>query len=130
MGRTEPGAGAPATPGRSPEPAGGGPAGERALKAGPLEVRLDERTVLADGLTLVLTVREFHLLAALATRPERVLGRDELYGLVWGGPMPDQDRSVDVYVSKLRNKLESSLPHWRFIQTHVGFGYSFSPRHL
>lgn len=102
----------------------------RVLKAGPLEVRLDQRTVLSDGLSLVLTVREFHLLAALATRPEQVLAREELYALVWSGAMPDHDRSVDVYVSKLRNKLEASLPHWRFIQTHVGFGYSFSPRHL
>ncbi|MDQ2622553.1 MAG: response regulator transcription factor [Actinomycetota bacterium] len=102
----------------------------RVLKAGPLEIRLHQRTVLSDGLSLVLTVREFHLLAALATRPEQVLGREELYGLVWSGSMPKQDRSVDVYVSKLRNKLVASLPHWRFIQTHVGFGYSFSPRHL
>lgn len=111
-------------------PAGGDLPDGPVFKAGPLEIRPDQRTVLSDGLSLVLTVREFHLLAAFATRPERVLGRDELYRLVWGGPMPEQDRSVDVYISKLRNKLEASLPHWRFIQTHVGFGYSFSPRHL
>ncbi len=131
MGAGEPGVDRPASAGRdaagqedSTRPA------EQVLTAGPLVVRLDHRTVLADGLSLVLTVREFHLLAALATRPERVLSREELYGLVWGGAMPGEDRSVDVYVSKLRNKLESRLPHWRFIQTHVGFGYSFSPRHL
>ncbi|MCB0858408.1 MAG: response regulator transcription factor [Solirubrobacterales bacterium] len=100
------------------------------LVAGPLEVRLDQRTVLADGRVMVLTVREFHLLAVLASRPEQVVGRDEIYELVWGGPMPDQDRSVDVYVSKLRHKLEASLPHWSFVQTHIGFGYCFSPRPL
>lgn len=44
--------------------------------------------------------------------------------------MPENDRSVDVYVSKLRHKLETALPHWSFIQTHIGFGYCFSPRPL
>ncbi len=105
-------------------------ASEEVLVAGPLEVRLDQRTVLADGRGIVLTVREFHLLAVLASRPEQVVSREEIYELVWGGPMPTHDRSVDVYVSKLRHKLEASLPHWSFVQTHIGFGYSFSPRPL
>ena len=100
------------------------------LKAGPLEVRLDQRTVLADGRGIVLTVREFHLLAVLASRPEQVVSREEIYDLVWSGRMPEHDRSVDVYVSKLRHKLESALPHWNFIQTHIGFGYCFSPKPL
>ena len=103
---------------------------EQVLTAGPLEVRLDQRTVLADGRGIVLTVREFHLLAALASRPEQVVSRDELYDFVWGGPMPENDRSVDVYVSKLRHKLEAALPHWSFIRTHIGFGYCFSPKPL
>lgn len=107
----------------------GGSAGH-VLTAGPLEVRLDQRTVLADGRGIILTVREFHLLAVLASRPEQVVSRDEVYDLVWGGSMPEHDRSVDVYVSKLRHKLESALPHWGFIQTHIGFGYCFSPRPL
>ncbi len=100
------------------------------VAAGPLEVRLGQRTVLADGRGLVLTVREFHLLAVLASRPEEVVSREEIYSLVWGGEMPEHERSVDVYVSKLRHKLEAALPHWSFIQTHIGFGYSFSPRSL
>ena len=103
---------------------------DQSLIAGPLEVRLDQRTVLADGRGIVLTVREFHLLAALASRPEQVVSREELYDLVWGGAMPDSDRSVDVYVSKLRHKLEAALPHWSFIRTHIGFGYCFSPKPL
>jgi DNA-binding response OmpR family regulator len=107
----------------------GGSAGH-ALRAGPLEVRLDQRTVLADGRGIILTVREFHLLAVLASRPEQVVSREEVYDLVWGGAMPENDRSVDVYVSKLRHKLETALPHWSFIQTHIGFGYCFSPRPL
>lgn len=100
------------------------------LNAGPLEVRPDQRTVLADGRVLVLTVREFYLLAALASRPEQVIGREEIYDLVWGGEMPARDRSVDVYISKLRHKLDAALPHWSFVQTHIGFGYCFSPKPL
>jgi DNA-binding response OmpR family regulator len=103
---------------------------DHVLRAGPLEVRLDQRTVLADGRGIVLTVREFHLLAVLASRPEQVVTRDEIYDHVWGGELPGNDRSVDVYVSKLRHKLEAALPHWSFIQTHIGFGYCFSPKPL
>jgi DNA-binding response OmpR family regulator len=46
---------------------------------------------------------------------------------VWGRTLRDGDRSIDVYVHKLRSKLEGALPGWRFIHTHVGFGYRFTP---
>jgi DNA-binding response OmpR family regulator len=45
---------------------------------------------------------------------------------VWGTTLRDGDRSVDVYVHKLRAKLEETLPEWSFIHTHVGFGYRLS----
>lgn len=100
------------------------------LKAGPLEVRTAESTALAEGRPLTLTVREFQLLTALARRPERVVTRPELHESVWEGSFRASDRSVDVYVSKLRAKLEAALPGWRYIHTHFGFGYRFSPRPL
>lgn len=100
------------------------------VRSGPLEVRVEQRTALADGRTLSLTVREFQLLAAMASKPEQVISREELYRIVWGGEFRASDRSVDVYVSKLRNKLDLALPHWSYIQTHVGFGYCYSPRSL
>ena len=46
---------------------------------------------------------------------------------MWGAPLRGQDRSVDVYVHKLRTKLAAALPEWRFIHTHFGFGYRFQP---
>jgi len=46
---------------------------------------------------------------------------------VWGGRLREGDRSIDVYVHKLRAKLEAALPGWSFIHTHVGFGYRFTP---
>jgi DNA-binding response OmpR family regulator len=100
------------------------------VRSGPLEIRIERRTALVDGRTLALTVREFQLLAAMASNPEQVISRDELYRIVWGGQLRAADRSVDVYVSKLRTKLDVALPHWSYIQTHVGFGYCYSPRCL
>ncbi len=98
------------------------------LYAGELEIRLGEGLVLATGRALTLSVREFELLAAMASRAGAIVTRDELYRVVWGGELRPGDRSVDVYVSKLRGKLESAMPDRRFIHTHPGFGYRFQPQ--
>ena len=97
------------------------------LYAGELEIRPDEGLVLATGRALTLSVREFELLVAMARRAGAIITREELYGTVWGSELRLGDRSVDVYVSKLRSKLEAALPDRRFIHTHPGFGYRFQP---
>jgi DNA-binding response OmpR family regulator len=97
------------------------------VRAGDLEIRPAEFIALASGKRLKLTVRELELLTALAERRDRIVSRDELYRVVWGEPYRKSDRSVDVYVGKLRQKLEDALPGRRFIHTHFGFGYRFSP---
>ena len=96
------------------------------LRVGELEVRPGEYLALARGRALTLSVRELELLAALARRQGRVVPREELYETVWGTPLRAQDRSVDVYVHKLRAKLTWALPSWRFIHTHFGLGYRFA----
>jgi len=99
-----------------------------ALRTAPLEIRPSEGLVLAGDRALALSVRELRLLTALARREGRVVARAELYALAWEGALRPGDRSVDVYVRRLRVKLESALPDWCFIHTHVGFGYRFSPQ--
>jgi DNA-binding winged helix-turn-helix (wHTH) protein len=98
------------------------------LHVGELEIRLGEGLVLATGRALTLSVREFELLVAMATRAGAIVTRQDLYSEVWGGTLRPGDRSVDVYVSKLRGKLETALPDRRFIHTHPGFGYRFQPQ--
>ena len=97
------------------------------FQIGDLEIRADDGLVVAGGRTLTLSVREFELLVALARRPRRIVRREDLYRLVWGGELREGDRSIDVYIHKLRVKLEDALPEWSFIHTHVGFGYRLEP---
>ena len=101
--------------------------GASVLQVGALEIRPSEGLAVAGGSTLRLSVRELGLLAELARHEGRIIRRDDLYESVWGVPLRHGDRTIDVYVRKLRVKLEQVLPEWRFIHTHVGFGYRFAP---
>ena len=90
---------------------------------GPLQIIPDEHLARAQGRALMLSIRELRLLTELARRADRIVTREELFRLVWGREMRVRDRSVDVYVRKLRVKLEAALPEWSFIHTHFGLGY-------
>jgi DNA-binding response OmpR family regulator len=95
--------------------------------AGELEVRADQFQAFVGGQSLDLTRREFELLQLLADARGTVLQREEIYQRVWGYAMAHGDRSVDVFVRKLRQKLETASPRWRYIHTHFGIGYRFDP---
>ena len=97
------------------------------IQVGRLEIHPTQGLAVADGTALSLSVREFGLLVALARSGGGIVRREDLYQRVWGGALRDGDRSIDVYVHKLRVKLEHALPDARYIHTHVGFGYRFSP---
>jgi DNA-binding response OmpR family regulator len=95
------------------------------IVAGNLVIRPDQFLAHVDGRPVALTMRELSLLVALARRAGRVVSREELYAVVWQQPYRRCERSVDVYVGKLRQKLEEAAPEWRYIHTHFGFGYRF-----
>jgi DNA-binding response OmpR family regulator len=97
------------------------------LLAGELEVRTAERLAVVAGRPLPLSARELELLAVLVRKRGHVVPRTELYETVWGAPLRHDDRSVDVYVHKLRAKLAGLVPDRRFIHTHFGFGYRLEP---
>jgi DNA-binding response OmpR family regulator len=100
------------------------------LRIGPLEITPDEHLARAGGHALMLSIRELRLLTELARREDRIMAREELFRLVWGREMRAGDRSVDVYVRKLRVKLDAALPSWSFIHTHFGFGYRLAAEQI
>jgi DNA-binding response OmpR family regulator len=98
--------------------------------AGEVEIRTDRFQAFVSGRSLDLTRREFELIELLATAEGRVLEREDIYSRLWGYAMVRGDRSVDVFVRKLRQKLERASPRWRYIHTHFGIGYRFAAEPL
>jgi DNA-binding winged helix-turn-helix (wHTH) protein len=96
------------------------------VSAGEVEIRSDRFQAFVAGRSLELTRREFELIELLASGEGRVLEREEIYSRLWGYAMVRGDRSVDVFVRKLRQKLEKASPDWRYIHTHFGIGYRFA----
>jgi DNA-binding response OmpR family regulator len=103
---------------------------EEVLRIANLEIRPAEFQILADQKRVNLTVREFQIFIVLVERPDRVVTRPEIYERVWGGQMAYRDRSVDVFVRKVRRKLRESAPKWVYVHTHFGIGYRFSPEQV
>lgn len=97
------------------------------LVAGELEIRPDQFQAFVSGTSLDLTRREFELLQLVAEARGQVLERETIYQRVWGYAMAHGDRSVDVFIRKLRQKLEKRSPGWSYIHTHFGVGYRFDP---
>jgi DNA-binding response OmpR family regulator len=95
------------------------------MAAGELEIRADQFQAFAAGRSVDLTRREFEVLQLLAEAEGKVLQREEIYQAVWGYAMAHGDRSVDVFVRKVRQKLEKASPDWEYIHTHFGVGYRF-----
>ena len=93
------------------------------------ELRIDPDAVQAfvDGVSVDLTPTEFRLLYALALERGRVVTRDELLQRLWGRRQSHRDRTVDVFVRRLRDKVDRPAPRHTFIQTRYGVGYKLEP---
>jgi DNA-binding response OmpR family regulator len=102
------------------------PAEEDTVAAGEITIRPDRFDAFVGDRPAALSRKEFELLHQLATADGRVLEREDIYQRVWGYTMVRGDRSVDVFVRKLRQKLERVSPEWRYVHTHFGVGYRFA----
>jgi DNA-binding response OmpR family regulator len=102
------------------------PTTEVTIVAGELAIRPDRFDAYAHDRAASLSRKEYELLHLLATADGRVLEREEIYQTVWGYTMARGDRSVDVFVRKLRHKLEVVSPGWHYVHTHFGVGYRFA----
>jgi DNA-binding response OmpR family regulator len=96
------------------------------IAAGELEIRPEMFDAYVGDRSASLSRKEYELLRQLAAADGRVLEREDIYQRVWGYTMVRGDRSVDVFVRKLRQKLEKASPTWRYIHTHFGIGYRFA----
>jgi len=101
------------------------PAPARVLKAGGLELDPVRCVVRRHGNSLSLTATEFRLLEFLMSRPGVVFSREQLLDSVWGHDRAVTDRTVDVYILRLRQKLEAGPANPTLIRSVRGFGYSF-----
>ena len=99
---------------------------EQTIDAGELSIRPDRFDAYSNGVAASLSRKEYELLYQLAVVGGRVLEREDIYQRVWGYTMARGDRSVDVFVRKLRHKLEQVSPHWHYVHTHFGVGYRFA----
>jgi DNA-binding response OmpR family regulator len=99
-------------------------------EVGEIAIRPDQFQAFVGDRSLDLTRREFELIRLLAANAGQVLEREAIYQRVWGYAMAHGDRSVDVFVRKLRQKLERLSPGWRYIHTHFGVGYRFAPERV
>lgn len=100
-----------------------GAAGGPTLTVGDLTLDPGGYSVLLRGKPLSITRLEFELLYALAQRPGRVLSREQLLGMVWGGREFIQPRGIDVHIRRLRMKIEDDPHHPRRLQTVHSVGY-------
>jgi DNA-binding response OmpR family regulator len=98
----------------------------RSVRAGALELDRASCRVLLNGNEVALTATEFRLLDFLMSRPGVVYSREQLLDSVWGHDRAVTDRTVDVYILRLRQKIEPDPANPSFIRAVRGFGYSFN----
>jgi DNA-binding response OmpR family regulator len=98
----------------------------RTLQIGGLNLDRSSCRVTLQGAALSLTATEFRLLEFLMTRPGVVFSREQLLDSVWGHDRAVTDRTVDVYILRLRQKIEQDPTNPLYIRSVRGFGYSFN----
>jgi DNA-binding response OmpR family regulator len=101
------------------------PIASEVLRLGELEIDVSSMTVQVKGRNVLTTVREFRLLEYLASHRGRVLTREQLLDAVWKETPFVTPRSIDVYIRRLREKIETDARHPQYLKTLRGIGYRF-----
>jgi DNA-binding response OmpR family regulator len=100
------------------------------IHGGDIDVSPDRYDAIAGGQSAGLTTREFEVLELLAHNGGQAVERELIYSGVWGDDVPSGDRSVDIFVGRIRLKLKRISPGWRYLHTHPGVGYRFSAERI
>ena len=95
------------------------------IKYGDLQLNSEYRRVYVKDKEINLTSREYEVLELLVSTPGKIYGREELLKTIWGDEYPGDERTVDVHVRRLREKLESNPSEPRYVKTKWGSGYYF-----
>lgn len=106
--------------------AGNRPESDRIIVAGRLTLDKDSRTATVDHRKIDLTVKEYQLLKELASRPGKIFTRNALIFKIWGTEFSGDEKTLDVHIRRLRNKIETDPSHPQMIRTKWGVGYYFS----
>ncbi|MDR1801197.1 MAG: response regulator transcription factor [Lachnospiraceae bacterium] len=97
----------------------------RIIEKGDMKIDCESRRVFIGEQEINLTAKEFDLLELLATNPNKVYNREQLLNDVWGYKNPGEDRTVDVHIRRLREKIEANPSDPKYVYTKWGVGYYF-----
>ena len=95
------------------------------IEKGAMRLDLEGRRVYISGKEINLTAKEFDVLELLATNPNKVYSREDLLNIIWGKDYPGDERTVDVHIRRLREKIEESPSDPKYVHTKWGVGYYF-----
>ncbi|MBO6148344.1 MAG: response regulator transcription factor [Lachnospiraceae bacterium] len=96
------------------------------IEKGSLKLDLENRRASIQGREINLTAKEFDVLELLARNPNKVYSRENLLKIIWGKDYPGDERTVDVHIRRLREKIEDSPSNPRYVHTKWGVGYYFN----
>ncbi|MCC6095653.1 MAG: response regulator transcription factor [Eubacterium sp.] len=102
------------------------PEASHTIVAGRLRLDQDSRSAMIDGRKIDLTVKEYQLLKELVSRPGKIFTRNALIFKIWGTEFNGDEKTLDVHIRRLRNKIEDDPSHPQMIRTKWGVGYYFS----
>lgn len=99
---------------------------DNVIESGDLRLDLDSRQLFVLGNSINLTAKEFDLIELLVKHPNKVYSREKLLEIIWGKDYPGDERTVDVHVRRLREKIEPNPSEPKYVHTKWGVGYYYA----